>query len=359
MNVQKYPVAPEAAAERMVLGRMVLRIEDSGMAVSEGTATYGDVSGKEAHPPAAPDENPFQRGDGANGFYLSKSRVNRYIACPRSYLLHYDLGIVPLRPDRDLLIGRSTHRLIAAHHLARKKEEFVDANAVLDGVWSRYMQGDEAPEARQEMEAARTESLQYAQLFLRDVPLDPLEIERDFSLPLVDLENGDTLPVPLVGVIDLVDHFSAEEKPDTELFELLQTFLALIEEGDTSERLLRFFEIRHLKLSGYAPALDRCILCNAPLDSQQRYVFSITQGGLHCRSCSSKQAASDALPISLGTIKTLLLGREIEAGKMKRILFSGQTARESKSLLSLFIGHILGKELKSLKILNEIQSMGG
>ncbi|SEM19055.1 DNA replication and repair protein RecO [Syntrophus gentianae] len=159
-------------------------------------------------------------------------------------------------------------------------------------------------------------------------------------------------------LIDLVDHFSAEEKADPDLFELLQTFLSLIEEGDTSERLLRFFEIRHLKLSGYAPALDRCILCNSPLDSRQRYVFSIAQGGLHCRSCSSKSAASDALPISLGTIKTLQLGREIETGKMKRILFSGQTARESKALLSLFIGHILGKELKSLKVLDEIQSMG-
>ncbi len=97
MNVQKYPVAPEAAAERMVLGRMVLKFEDYGMAVTEGMATYGAVSGEGAHPPATPDENPFQSGDGANGFYLSKSRLNRYIACPRSYQLHYDLRIVPLR----------------------------------------------------------------------------------------------------------------------------------------------------------------------------------------------------------------------------------------------------------------------
>ena len=35
MKDQEYPVAPEAAAERMVLGRMVLRIEDSGRAVLE------------------------------------------------------------------------------------------------------------------------------------------------------------------------------------------------------------------------------------------------------------------------------------------------------------------------------------
>lgn len=159
-------------------------------------------------------------------------------------------------------------------------------------------------------------------------------------------------------LIDLVDHFSMEEKPGAELFELLRTFLFQIEEGDTSERLLRFFEIRHLQLSGYAPALDRCLICKAPLDTQQRYVFNIAQGGLHCRSCYPTPAAADVLAVSVGTIKTLLLGREIETEKMKRILFSGQTARESKSLLTLFIGHILGRELKSLKVLEEIRNLG-
>jgi len=44
-------------------------------------------------------------------------------------------------------------------------------------------------------------------------PSDPLEIEKDFSTPLVDLENGDTLPVPLVGVIDLVDQPNGVLRP--------------------------------------------------------------------------------------------------------------------------------------------------
>lgn len=159
-------------------------------------------------------------------------------------------------------------------------------------------------------------------------------------------------------LIDLVDHFSIEEKAGRELFDLLQTFLSLIEEGDTSERLLRFFEIRQLKLAGYAPALDGCMICKAPLNTRQRYVFDIARGGLHCRSCYTTPIASNVLPISVGTIKTLLLGREIETGKMKRILFSEQTSRESKTLLTLFINHILGKELKSLKVLEEIQKIG-
>lgn len=60
MKVQKYPVAPEAVAERMVLGRMVLRIEESGRAVLEGVLPYDAVSADAVRPPAAPDENPHQ-----------------------------------------------------------------------------------------------------------------------------------------------------------------------------------------------------------------------------------------------------------------------------------------------------------
>lgn len=183
------------------------------MKVQEAAKALNAGGGHQPHVPS--DGNPFQGDNGEGEFYLSKSRLNRYITCPRSYLLHYDLGVVPIRPDKDLLIGRSTHRLIAAHHLARKKEEFVDAQGVLDGFWSKYTQEDEAADGtvRQEMEAARTESLRYAQLFIRDVPLDPLEIERAFSIPLVDLENGATLPVPLVGVIDLVDQPNGVLRP--------------------------------------------------------------------------------------------------------------------------------------------------
>ncbi|MFH1079138.1 MAG: hypothetical protein V1766_02570 [Pseudomonadota bacterium] len=65
MKVREYPVAPEAAAERMVLGRMVLRIEDSGRAVLEAMLPSNAVSADAARPTAAPDENPHQGADGS------------------------------------------------------------------------------------------------------------------------------------------------------------------------------------------------------------------------------------------------------------------------------------------------------
>jgi hypothetical protein len=66
MKVREYPVASEAVAERMVLGRMVLRIEDSGRAVLEAMLPHNAVSGDAARLPAAPDENPHQGADRFN-----------------------------------------------------------------------------------------------------------------------------------------------------------------------------------------------------------------------------------------------------------------------------------------------------
>lgn len=141
----------------------------------------------------------------AGRFHLSKSRMNRYIACPRSYLLNYELNITPIRQPMERLIGLAVHRLIAAHHLARKCGEITEAGDLLEKFWADYARGIADPQVLQEMAAAREASLQYAGLFLRECPLEPLEIERSFSTPLIHPENGDTLPVPLVGIVDLVD----------------------------------------------------------------------------------------------------------------------------------------------------------
>jgi hypothetical protein len=57
MKDQEYPDAPEAAADRMVLGRMVLRIEESGRAVLEAVLPCKAVSADAERQHAAPDEN--------------------------------------------------------------------------------------------------------------------------------------------------------------------------------------------------------------------------------------------------------------------------------------------------------------
>jgi DNA repair protein RecO (recombination protein O) len=156
-------------------------------------------------------------------------------------------------------------------------------------------------------------------------------------------------------LIDLIDQFTLEDKKNEELFMLLQAFLRLIEAGPAKEAFLRFFEIRLLKLSGYDPLLDHCLICKMPLEKESAYRFNAAEGGLTCLAC--RPAGPDAIPVSLGTIRTLLLCRDLAIDRLDRLLLSEQSGVESRRLLAHFIRHILGKELKSVHVLNEIRRL--
>ena len=157
-------------------------------------------------------------------------------------------------------------------------------------------------------------------------------------------------------LLELTDKFTQEGKKDMALFQLLKNFLHMIDTGIHSEELIRFFEIRLLKLSGYEPVFDRCMLCNKPVSHEELYRFVPSKGGIKCKTCH--QNSFDSFPVSVGTIKALLLGKEIGIQKINRISLSDQSAQESKIILSRFIHHLLGTELKSLHVLNQIRKMG-
>ncbi|MGO9139334.1 MAG: DNA repair protein RecO [Syntrophales bacterium] len=157
-------------------------------------------------------------------------------------------------------------------------------------------------------------------------------------------------------LMELIDKFTLEGKKNIDLFKLLLDFLGLIDAGTCSEALIRFFEIRLLRLAGYEPVLDRCMNCKKPVGKEVTYHFIIRDGGLRCSECHRNN--TDSLYVSLGTIRTLLLGKEIDVARTNMITFSEQTAKESRDVLVAFIHHILGKEVKSFMVLNDIQKMG-
>jgi DNA repair protein RecO (recombination protein O) len=181
--------------------------------------------------------------------------------------------------------------------------------------------------------------------------IDASEVISHFPLIRSDLEK--TLSASYL--IDLTDQFTPDEKKSEAIFKLLHDFLFLIEECPAAESILRFFEIRLLRLSGYDPVLDHCLVCKKPIGKETLYRFSTADGGLTCTSC--RPGGADSIPVSLGTIRTLLLGREAEIDRLGRILLSVQSADESRQLLANFIRHILGRELKSLHVLNEIRRL--
>ena len=157
-------------------------------------------------------------------------------------------------------------------------------------------------------------------------------------------------------LLDLTDQFTVEYKRSDELFQLLQRFLLQIDGEGVSESLIHFFEIRLLRTIGYEPVLDQCVACKAPLKNGGVYRFHPRAGGVKCQSCGQREDV--ALPLSSGTIRTLLMGRDIEMDRINRLVMDRQSLEESRRLMSHFIRHLLGKDLKSLEVLNQIRGMG-
>ena len=156
-------------------------------------------------------------------------------------------------------------------------------------------------------------------------------------------------------LIDLTEQFTAEYKKNEALFRLLESFLHRIDAGAVSEALVRFFEIRLLRVIGYEPVLDQCVTCRTPVRNGAVCRFHPRAGGVKCESCGKN--GDVALPLSPGTIRTLLLGRDIGMDRIGRVGMDPQSLEESRRLMRHFIRHLLGKDLKSVEVLNQIRGM--
>jgi DNA repair protein RecO (recombination protein O) len=153
--------------------------------------------------------------------------------------------------------------------------------------------------------------------------------------------------------IDLADAFSPEGKTNDHLFVLLMDFLHLLAKDNVSDTAVRFFEMRLLKTVGFEPALSACIRCKTPVTNGASYYFYPQDGGITCAACVRPDRYD--LGVSAGTVRTLLLGKDMDIEKIKRVCLSANLAVESRNILCGFISYVLGKELKSLKVMEQVR----
>ena len=153
--------------------------------------------------------------------------------------------------------------------------------------------------------------------------------------------------------IDLTDHFSPEGKTNENLFALLEDFLALLTRENVSDTAIRFFEMRLLKIAGFEPSLTACVRCKTPVTNGASYYFFPKEGGIFCSTCARPERYDQS--VSAGTVRTLLLGKDMDIEKMKMVCLSESLASESRNILCGFISYVLGKEVKSLKVMEQVR----
>jgi hypothetical protein len=101
--------------------------------------------------------------------------------------------------------------------------------------------------------------------------------------------------------------------------------------------------------------MGRCGLCKKDGEDLQEIpavFFSLEKGVLVCERCS--KTWNNLIPLSLGTAKLIEKVSRMDLSKVERLRFTFQALSESRELLPKFICYQLGKELKSLKALRDI-----
>ena len=156
---------------------------------------------------------------------------------------------------------------------------------------------------------------------------------------------------------ELVYLWMEQGQQQVSVYRLLEHTLDHLNSGSLSEHILHItFQLRFMSISGFRPSVDHCNTCRRPLEGFGRssVAFDVRRGGVLCEKCTPKGAGP--LYLSKGTAKLIswILNARLE--KLDRARFSRQAMEETLRMLEAFILYHLGKEIKSLKFLKQIES---
>ncbi|MBI3743398.1 MAG: DNA repair protein RecO [Chloroflexi bacterium] len=159
---------------------------------------------------------------------------------------------------------------------------------------------------------------------------------------------------------ELVERFSSEEQEGEAIYRLLrETITALAPSvhpelvgGETHwnpDITMRWFEVRLLDLSGFAPELYRCLDCTADVLPSAHF-FSASAGGVLCPSCRAKDSL--ARPLSLNALKLLRLYSRGALQTAQQVRLPPDLSVEVEHIMRQYLIHTLERELKSTDFLD-------
>ena len=111
--------------------------------------------------------------------------------------------------------------------------------------------------------------------------LEQVSVDRSFHAILRSLEAIGAAGAALAVIRERVPDY----EPEPAIFDTAVSFLAALNDGASPEEALLSLQIRALAILGFAPTLDRCVLCGKPLAASRSASFDAARGGIVCRAC--------------------------------------------------------------------------
>jgi len=147
---------------------------------------------------------------------------------------------------------------------------------------------------------------------------------------------------------EIISHFTREGQKSTELYSLLLIMLDLLQRTKNQLVLTIIFEMKVIALSGFAPKLTTCEICNnEPLGKILN--LHIQEGGIICGKCLNGN--SPGRRINLGTLNYLKKALTINLDSVERLKLPKGLDKEFGLITQTYLRSIVGKEFKSHKLL--------
>jgi DNA repair protein RecO (recombination protein O) len=153
-------------------------------------------------------------------------------------------------------------------------------------------------------------------------------------------------------IVELVHQFTAEHQENYAVFQLMLDSLDRLCQAENKEVALRFFEMHLLDSAGYRPQLRECITCHKALEPVNN-LFNPVAGGMLCPDCSLSHPYSSALSVNAQKVLRLLQGNDYAAAS--RVKIDGELSREIENVISLYLKHLLEREVKSAAWLDTLR----
>lgn len=150
-------------------------------------------------------------------------------------------------------------------------------------------------------------------------------------------------------ICELIDIATEENEKNAELYRYFLTCIYLLEtDAIDYENLIRSFELKMLKATGYGLNLDNCVICKKQIKTSD-YMHMSYFGGI-CSECEK----TNGIKISKAAYNAIKFLNNTSMDKVYRLSLSQEIKEEVEKINTMIISSIYARKPKSLEMLKYI-----
>lgn len=159
------------------------------------------------------------------------------------------------------------------------------------------------------------------------------------------IRNDLSLILPASSLVDALRKLIPLEDPNRRVFSLLYKSLDQILAGDSVDKILFYYQIRLLHISGVGPRLDSCLRCNREIKTR-KVIISISEGGTLCALCDANyKTGGGHIEVTGSAVAVIRRWQSVSLYHINRFVLADHIKKEIREILDKYISSVTGKRL--------------